>query len=170
MTMASSRPRKIPLTRGMTALVDPSDFLWAGKLNWCAQSTGGGRFYAARRVAGRISLLHREIMQAGSGQTVDHINSNKLDNRRANLRFVNSSQNASNSQKTRHPCSSRFKGVCFVPQLNKTNPWLAYIGSATGTNKRKYLGYFSEETAAARAYDGAAVEMFGQHAGLNFPV
>ncbi len=36
-------------------------------------------------------------------------------------------------------------------------------------NKKMFLGYFETPDAAARAYDIKAVELFGEHACLNFP-
>lgn len=163
--------KEIPLTRGLKATVDDEDFIRFGHLKWYAQKTQDGRFYAARRIDGKISLLHRAILGTALGKKVDHRNGNTLDCRRKNLRPATDAQNAQNSRKTPRPRSSIYKGVCRVsPRVNKLNPWLAYIGGAVGVSvtKRKYLGYFSNERAAARAYDRAARELFGSFASLNF--
>lgn len=159
----------LPLTKGKEVLLDESDFQWARQWKWIAQGTGPGRWYAARKKEGRLVLLHREIMGAKPGEEIDHKNCNSLDCRRENLRRANRSQNAQNSRKTREPASSKYKGVCYVPRVNRTNPWLAYIGNAAGSVKRKYLGYHPDEISAAKAYDSEARRLFGEFSRLNFP-
>ncbi len=164
--------RKIPLTQNKFALVDDSDFESVSRFKWCAQGTGNGRFYAARRAQNRIELLHRRLLNAVPGQEVDHINGDSLDNRRENLRLASRLENSRNIGKQKPLATSRYKGVCFVPQLNKTNPWIAYIGGSLKCGarlKRRYLGYFSDETKAALAYDRAARVEFKEFAKLNFP-
>lgn len=155
--------KQIPLTKGKSTLVDDEDFLRFGEFLWIAQSAGDGRYYAARREKNRILLLHREILSAPEVLLVDHRDRDSLNNQRDNLRFASKSQNAANSTKTPN-LSSRFKGVCHVPRVNKTNPWLAYIGKG---QKRRYLKYHSTEELAAEAYNRAARETFGEFALLN---
>jgi len=163
---------RIPLTKGLFAIVDEWNFDWVNQFNWCAQTTkrtDTHAVYAARRVGPRILLLHREILRAGPGQEVDHKNRDTLDCREGNLRLATGSQNSANKGKA-SGCSSRFKGVCFVPQLNSTNPWLAYFGGsgkAGAPVKRKYLGYFVTEEIAAAAYNSAALGAWGEFAVLN---
>lgn len=158
----------LPLTRGLFAQVDAQDYTWANELCWFAQQTKDGRFYAARRTNNRVSLLHREIMRCRPEEMADHKDGNTLDCRRDNLRLATSAQNARNSRKTSQPCSSIYKGVCFVPKVNALNPWLAYIGGIAGPTKRRYLGYHRNEVLAALAYDAAAKKLFGEFASLNF--
>jgi hypothetical protein len=93
----------------------------------------------------------------------DHINGDGLDNRRANLRPANDAQNAANSRR-RQDNTSGFKGVTWHKWKRR---WYARIKC---DGQKIDLGYFATPEAAARAYDAAAVELFGEYARPNFPV
>lgn len=106
--------------------------------------------------------LHRFVMDfPTNGLTVDHINRNKLDNRRLNLRVATLSQNNSNSA-TDKANSSGFKGICFD---KRTRLWKMQIRSM---DNGKYE-YFSNPTDAAKAYDSEAINIWGEFAWTNFP-
>jgi hypothetical protein len=92
---------------------------------------------------------------------VDHANGDGLDNRRANLRPASQLLNARNLRK-RQGTSSRFKGVCRLPD----GRWQANIRI---NGHSRHLGWFVDEEAAAGAYDNAARELFGEFAAVNFP-
>jgi hypothetical protein len=109
----------------------------------------------------RTIRLHNEINQPQDGFITDHINGNKLDNRRCNLRTANVSQNNSNSADRNR--RSRFRGVYWH---NRANKWYAQI-SENGRNK--HLGLFETEEAAAMARDAAAAAFQGQFARMNLP-
>jgi len=149
--------KQIPLADGVYAYVDASDYEWLSRYNWRLQNG-----YAARRDKARTSYMHREIARPPKGMTVDHINHNKLDNTRINLRVCTHQQNVHNNAK-HAGSSSRFKGVGYNREKHK---WFA---KAYFEGKRIWLGYFDDETEAARAYDAKAVELFGEFAHLNFP-
>lgn len=154
--------RCLPLTRGKVAIVDEADFEIAASRKWYAAETAGGRFYAASKPKGGIVYLHRLILGAPSNVTVDHVNGDTLDNRRANLRIATHSQNMRNSH-VRRDNTTGFKGV-WAP--TKSSPkFKAYIGTAP---HRRYLGRFESAADAARAYDAAASELYGEFAWLNF--
>jgi hypothetical protein len=153
---------KIMLTRAMFAIVDAEDFKTLSRFRWCVLAARDGtRFYAVRRHRNRFIFMHRVIANAPDGIDVDHINGNRLDNRRCNLRLCTRSENLRN-RGSRHG-SSQFKGV----YRNKRDQiWQAYI---TVNKKRLHLGCFGDEFAAAAAYDAAARKHFGDFARLNFP-
>ena len=88
-------------------------------------------------------------------------NGNSLDNRRCNLRLCTNSQNQQNQ--TPQGGSSEFKGVYWRKRDKK---WCAGIGH---NGKQYYLGLFANEIDAARAYDAAARERFGDFSRANFP-
>ena len=94
------------------------------------------------------------------GLVVDHINRNKLDNRRSNLHFCNQSVNAHNKTS-----SSGYKGVHYQKKNIKTGKvWVAQI---TSNYKCRHLGSFTSPEEAAKAYNKAATELFGEYATLN---
>jgi hypothetical protein len=119
--------------------------------------------YAARKVLGRVVYLHRLIADRMNlkGVRVDHINGDSLDNRRSNLRAATHQQNAFNQQKQKRSTSSKFKGVTFDKSRNK---WMAAIKH---DGVRHYLGRFTRESDAAKAYDAAAIVKFGEFALTN---
>lgn len=105
--------------------------------------------------------LHRLILCPAPGLVTDHINRNKLDNRRCNLRAGTRSDNQANQGKMGARSSSRFRGV----HRHSTSPvWVAQISR---DGRCHHLGCFDTEEAAAAAYNVAASEMHRQFAALN---
>lgn len=142
------------------ALVDDHDFEQVSQWAWHASSPSGGTFYASSWINGKHLSMHRFILGITNGE-IDHINLNKLDNQRHNLRLVTRTQNNMNQPKPsrRFTQSSQYKGVTFSKLTGK---WVARIAS-------HHVGIFALEIDAAKAYDRKAVELFGTHAYLNFP-
>jgi hypothetical protein len=125
--------------------------------------------YAARsRVHGelpglcRTEFLHHLLLPKKPGFLVDHINLDSLDDQRGNLRYVTRTGNSANRSKQRGKTTSQYKGVSW---LKCGQAWMAYIKHH---GKRSYLGLFNDEEDAARAYDVAAVRLFGEFARPNF--
>lgn len=120
--------------------------------------------YAIRREGRKTILMHRVIANAQPSERIDHINGNSLDNQASNLRPATAQQNGRNSRKPqRENPLSRFKGVTFHKPTRK---WRAIIVKSPRTCTS--LGYFHNEIEAARAYDAAARECFGEFARTNF--
>lgn len=88
--------KKVKLTRGKYALVDDEDFEYLNQFKWFIQSNG----YAGRDIGGRKNktrvLMHRLVNDTPDDLVTDHINRNKLDNRRQNLRSVTQKKNSRN--------------------------------------------------------------------------
>lgn len=157
--------KRIPLTKGAFALVDDKDYDELSRHRWHLSSTG----YACRSVhiigtrRHKTVWLHRLLLEVrNSTILVDHINQDKLDNRRANLRICTKAQNGSNRGMTRANTSG-FKGVTKHPGKG-CKGWIAQVRAG---GKNYYLGYFPTPELAALAYDRAAVLHFGAFAQLN---
>jgi hypothetical protein len=157
--------KKIPLTQGKVAVVDEEDYAELLKHKWYA-SQGGRTTYAKRDVRKNDSrqtiYMHREIMSPLPSLQIHHINHNGLDNRKSNLCICTQSQN-SQSKIPQTSGASQYKGV----YRHKNNgKWRSAI---THNKKRFYLGVFSSQVQAAKAYDDKAFELFGDFAYPNFP-
>ena len=156
--------KTIPLTQGQVALVDDADYEWLSAFKWYALKVKSGGFYAVRQEGPRGSSTTRYMHRAICPEfpEVDHFNQNKLDNQRHNLRAATRSQNKANTGRY-STNTSGFKGVCWSKAAGKWQAQLRIKG------RRGYLGCFSDCMEAARAYDSAAKENFGEFACLNFP-
>jgi hypothetical protein len=156
--------RRIPLTQGKFAIVDPDDYHRLSKYKWQTDSERRRTSYA-RRMANldgkrKCVLMHREIIPVPDNMVVDHINHNGLDNRKANLRPATVAQNACNRRHTKD--AKKFKGLVWDKRRNK---WHVRFGC---NGKKIHVGYFDDQITAAHAYDQAAKKHHGQFAALNF--
>ncbi len=161
--IGDSHMKRIPLSKGMFALVDDEDYERLAKYYWCARK-GRNTFYADRSVKlnGKWTTIsmHREIFGLPKNKQIDHADHNGLNNQKYNLRICTPAQN----QQNRLPYkgfSSRYKGVGWAKDDKK---WRSYIYP---NYKFVSLGYFDSEIEAANAYDAKAKELFGEFARLN---
>lgn len=157
--------REIPLfNKTEVVKVDAEDYGYLSQFRWTLPKLG----YAARHEKGETIYMHREIMKLkkGDGKYVDHINHDKLDNRKDNLRVCTKSQNQSNQQakkKLDGSSQSKYKGVSLRSKNRGNKPWrcrIAYKG-------KTITKYFATEKEAAIAYNKLAIEIHGEFAYLN---
>jgi len=160
---------EIPLTRGKTAVVDDEDsYVLAGR-KWQASREGKETsisWYAIQGKRPRIRM-HRLVMEHKlnrpllSGEQIDHINHNGLDNRRSNLRIATANENQQNARLMNTPKSSKYKGVTWNKHAKQWKAGIRVDG------RRCYLGHFRSEEDAAKAYNLAALKYFGKFAEIN---
>lgn len=154
----SQKHKIIELTRGEVAMVDEDDFEKVSCFKWICTTRG----YAARQISrgGKTKniQMHSLIIDVPNGYVIDHINRNKLDNRKSNLRIATRTENNRN----RYPSNKTgYKGVS-----DRATCFRALISP---NNKTLRLGDFKNPVHAAMAYDIAAKDLYGEFAYLNFP-
>jgi hypothetical protein len=169
--VAEPGARHIELRRrnkpSLWAVVDEADYERVMTHKWHAACSLRVTYAAASvRINGRRTTisLHRFILDVldDASVEVDHIDTDGLNNRRSNLRLASRAENSRN-RRSRRGTSSRYKGVSW----NKNAK--AWVANIARDGRMMYLGYFSSEIEAARAYDYEAVVLHGDFARLNFP-
>lgn len=158
--------KKIPLTQGKFTIVDDEDFTLLSQWKWKYHRDRNNGGYAVRtdyskgRRNGKTIAMHRVLFPDIPGLHVDHINRDKLDNRKENLRRCTKSDNQHNAR-MRKDNTSGYRGVTWC---KKRKLWLAMIRA---NGKPTPLGGFSDKKDAAIAYNIAASKYFGGFAHLN---
>jgi hypothetical protein len=151
---------KVPLTRGLFCIIDDADADLVGKNNWMANPNPYG-YYARRihEVAGvkEYIYMHRVIAQASSGEEVDHIDGDRLNNRRSNLRLCSRKENNANRGASR----SNTSGIKGVSWHRKDKRWVA---TTSVNNKTVYLGQSLTKEGAAEIYRLAVIRLHGEFA------
>jgi hypothetical protein len=153
--------KTIPLFNSdLVALVDDEDYESLIGFRWYRQNMG----YAIRGSGYNKVLMHRQIMVFPENG-VDHIDRNKLNNTRSNLRPANQSQNMCNSAPEHYNTKrsrTKFRGVSWDSARKR---WFSYI-KANGA--LIHLGRFDSDVEAAEVRDKAALKLHGEFASLNF--
>src|SRR3990170_1674490 len=163
---------RLQLTKGKSTIIDRRDWPLVKHWKWSALRTKT-KWYAVRGVSAngkvRMILMHREIMHAKTGITVDHIDRNGLNNRRRNLRLATYSQQQMNRRakimvKGKRK-TSRYKGVWWCNAWGRNRAgWFAGI-TILG---HQYMQRVDSQREGARVYDALALKHFGAFARGNF--
>ena len=159
--------KKIRLTgkygTGQYALVDNEIFNWINQWQWCVDKGYAVRGKSKKNGKQVSNIrMHRAIVETyqsiDKSVYIDHINGNKLDNRKVNLRVVNQKQSAIN-----RPIMSgsrvKYKGVTYEK--------MKYRARIYPDGKAISLGSYDTPEEAAEAYNRAAEQYYKQYARLN---
>jgi hypothetical protein len=141
--------------KGEVIKVDKEDVEILKPHNWAIVNNG----YAITYIKRKLLPMQNFIMNPPKGFVVDHINRDKLDNRKSNLRIATLQQNSMNRRKHNPNSLSKYKGVA-----KDKNKWVAQI---IKDGKRKEIGRYETQEEAAIAYNQSAIEVFGEFAWLN---
>lgn len=109
------------------------------------------------REKSRAVLFHSFVLKCDNTHVIDHINRNKLDNRKCNLRLATRAENSINSLSTHSSTGAR--GV-YVDKRKKRK-YIAYL-STNGKNHR--IGSFFTLAEAKEARENAVVKKYGEYA------
>ena len=109
--------KKIKLSNGKYALVDNDDFPRLSNHSWHTDRSGYVKRMHNYKDKSSSIYMHRVILGASKGKEVDHINRNKLDNRKHNLRFCTHSQNMMNLN-VQSSSKSGCRGVTWRKDMN----------------------------------------------------
>ena len=161
--------KRIRLTQGKVALVNDKDYEWLDQWKWCYDSNGYAVRHEQKKEYGkkprRMVKMHRAVMRIKNSDIyLDHINKNKLDCRKENLRIVTNSQNQSNTKVWSSNKSSGYKGVHKYNEGKAQKIWGARI---MVKGKSVFKGMFKDPKEAALAYNKLAIKYFGEYARLN---
>lgn len=141
------------------AIVDATDVDRVRNIAWTLDTRG----YVVGRPSGfkTCTPLHRWLMIDGKNckKAVDHIDGDKLNNRRSNLRLCTQAENAKNTRLGLNNTSGA-KGV----SRNVNGKWRARIWN---NRKEIHLGTFETAAEAMAAYDKAAIALHGEFASPN---
>lgn len=153
--------KEIQLNKGIISIIDDEDFEYLNQWKWYLLKSHTN-YYAIRtsKPENKLIQLHRVVIKAKEGEFVDHINGNKLDNRKINLRICTKAQNSQNRKMSKFN-KSGFNGVSWCIKNKK---WVSQISCE---NKKIHIGYYIDPKDAARAYNQAAQKYHGEFAKLN---
>lgn len=156
--MARMQTKEIKLVNGGVTLVDEQDYEQFASERWFRSPNGYARRQGWNEDGTHWQIfLHREINKTPPHLITDHINRNKLDNRRSNLRDATKGPNSANS-KVRE--GRKYKGVSFHAA---SGLWRCRV-SCDG---KEYTSYHKSELDAAAHYGERAKTHFGEFSTAN---
>lgn len=146
--------KRILLSNGGWAIVDDEDWLYLVGFNWHTNKTSKYAMCNSPPLHGEY--MHRVIAKRvglDCSYEIDHVNGDRLDNRRCNLRAATRSQNSYNA-KRRRDNTSGFRGVCWDKRRSKWQASIKFGG------RRLFLGNYDTKEAAAFAYKIASKKYY----------
>lgn len=159
---------EIPLTKGYVTIVDDEDADLAN-FRWSAVNLAG-EYYAGRQKweggKNRLYLMHRIILERKLGRVLekqefcDHINGNRMDNRRSELRLATPTQNTWNSRKSKANTTG-YKGVWYDKR------WGKYRAQIYHHRKKIDLGAYDTPEEAYEKYCEANKSLRGEFSRLD---
>ena len=152
------KPRLLDLPDGSVTQIDEADWSQVCGLTLYRGVNGYAYFSTWENGRSNPQTLHRFLMAAPAGTHVDHINGDKLDNRRENLRVVTPQRNQVNRKRLNKNNTSGVRGVART-NASASKPWRAQI---TVNRKNMHLGLFATEAEAIEARRAAELEQFGE--------
>jgi hypothetical protein len=146
--------------KGHEILVDDEDFELALSISWSLNNRG----YTSGGKDGKSFSMHRFLMKAEKGTQIDHIDGNKLNNQKHNLRVCNNKLNNA----YRPPSKANILGLKGVTEI-KGRPGLKkrFRARIHADGKERSLGVYATPEEAALAYNEAALKEYGEFAWLN---
>lgn len=134
------------------AIIDDEDYLKVKDFRWCLNADGYVVSNTLQKSQKKQLRMHVLILGQKKGFVVDHINRDKLDNRKKNLRFATTTENNRNK---------KVKGVYWNKRRCK---WEVYIKV---DNKSKNLGRYNTKMEALEVRVKAEKRYFKEFAGDN---
>lgn len=131
--------KHIQLTKGQVAIVDDRDYTRVSKWSWYYDRYAKRNHWDKNNKKYVGWYMHSFIMGTPKGMDTDHINGNKLDNRRSNLRILTRSQNKASSSLQYSNNTTGYKGVHFDKSRDK------YMAFIRVNGKMHNLGRFNNK-------------------------
>lgn len=144
--------KRIELTKGLYVLVDAEDYDYLNQWHWSFDGRYATRRFYKNNVGTKV-YMHK-LLIGGGKKDVDHINRNKLDNRRSNLRVCDRGLNTIN----RDAISTNKSGFTGVIWHKKAQKWMAHMGFK---GELIYLGLFEDKLDAIKARKKAELNYWG---------
>lgn len=132
------------------AIIDLDDIDIIKKYKWCLSSSNG---YAITMIKGKQKSLHRYIMNPSDNMVVDHINHDRLDNRRSNLRICTQQQNSWNTSISKNNKTGK-TGVSYIKEYDSWQVVIYVDG------KNKYIGRYKSKEEAIKVREEVEEKYF----------